>query len=95
MPTYEYKCSACDYRFERFQSITAPRVRKCPRCGRLKVHRLFGTGSAVIFKGSGFYQTDYRSPEYEKKAKAEKTKAVGEKAEAKSSPETKGGKENA
>jgi len=95
MPTYEYECNACGYRFERFQSITAPAVRKCPRCGRLKVHRLIGTGSAVIFKGSGFYQTDYRSPEYKKKAKAEKTKAAGEADEAKSSQETKGGKENA
>ncbi|KPJ58892.1 MAG: FmdB family transcriptional regulator [Planctomycetes bacterium DG_23] len=95
MPTYEYECSACGYSFERFQSITAPSVRKCPRCGRLKVQRLIGTGSAVIFKGAGFYQTDYRSPEYEKKAKQEKTKAAGEKREPKSSKETKGGKKNA
>jgi putative FmdB family regulatory protein len=95
MPTYEYECGACGYRFERFQSITAPAVRKCPRCGRLKVQRLIGTGAAVIFKGPGFYQTDYRSPEYEKKAKQEKTRAAGEKAETKSPKETEGGKKDA
>lgn len=72
MPTYEYECNACGYKFERFQFITAKAVRKCPECGRFKVHRLFGAGSAVIFKGSGFYQTDYRSEEYKKRAKGDK-----------------------
>ena len=68
MPTYEYKCQACDHEFELFQSITASAVRKCPDCGKLKVKRLIGIGAGVIFKGSGFYQTDYRSSAYQKDA---------------------------
>ena len=60
MPTYEYECAACGYRFERFQSITEGALRKCPRCGKLKLKRLIGSGGAVIFKGSGFYETDYK-----------------------------------
>lgn len=71
MPTYEYKCEACGDRFERFQSITANPIRKCPKCGKLKVKRLLGTGAGLIFKGSGFYITDYRSDSYNKSAKAE------------------------
>ena len=72
MPTYEYECGACGHSFERFQSITAPSVRKCPQCGKLKVQRLISAGSGIIFKGSGFYETDYRSKEYKDKAKKEK-----------------------
>ncbi|MBS3733477.1 MAG: zinc ribbon domain-containing protein [Phycisphaerae bacterium] len=60
MPTYDYECQACGHAFEKFQSITARPVRKCPKCGRNKAKRLIGTGAGVIFKGSGFYQTDYR-----------------------------------
>ncbi len=60
MPTYEYKCDACGYQFEKFQSITDGRLRKCPKCGKKKLRRLIGAGSAVIFRGSGFYTTDYR-----------------------------------
>ncbi len=75
MPTYEYECEACDFRFERFQSITAGALRKCPRCGRFKLRRLLGTGSAIIFKGPGFYATDYRSPDYHDQAKADKPPA--------------------
>lgn len=71
MPTYEYKCDACGNRFEKFQSITAAPVRKCPRCGKNKVRRLIGTGAGLIFKGSGFYITDYRDKSYADKAKAE------------------------
>jgi putative FmdB family regulatory protein len=71
MPTYEYRCSACDHEFERFQSITADPIRKCPECGRNKVRRLIGTGAGVIFRGSGFYITDYRDKSYTEKAKAE------------------------
>src|SRR4051794_17025659 len=71
MPTYEYKCSACDYTFERFQSITADPIKRCPECGKSKVKRLLGTGAGVIFKGSGFYTTDYRDKGYAEKAKAE------------------------
>lgn len=72
MPTYEYECDACGHTFDRFQGITQPALRKCPECGRLKLRRLIGAGSGVIFKGSGFYQTDYRSKEYHESAKKEK-----------------------
>ena len=78
MPTYDYQCDACDHSFELFQRISAPLKRKCPECGRLKLRRLFGTGAAVLFKGSGFYQTDYRSKAYKQSAEADR------KAEAKS-----------
>lgn len=72
MPTYDYKCDACDHEFELFQSITATVKRKCPECGKLKLRRLLGTGAAIVFKGSGFYQTDYRSESYKKGAAADK-----------------------
>jgi putative FmdB family regulatory protein len=71
MPTYEYRCDACGYAFERFQSITADPIKKCPECGNNKVKRLIGTGAGMIFKGSGFYITDYRDKSYSDKAKAE------------------------
>ena len=71
MPTYDYECDACGHRFELFQSIREGARRKCPVCGRLKLRRLIGAGAAVLFRGSGFYQTDYRSAEYQRKAKAE------------------------
>ena len=72
MPTYDYECGACGHRFELFQSITARAVRKCPECRRLKVRRLIGSGAGIIFKGSGFYQTDYRSESYNKAAEKDK-----------------------
>lgn len=61
MPTYEYECAnaKCGHNFEKFQSITAKPLDKCPKCGK-KVKRLIGSGSGIIFKGSGFYATDYR-----------------------------------
>ena len=68
MPTYEYECSKCEDMFEVFQSMTDERIKKCPECGG-KVKRLFGTGSGLIFKGSGFYETDYRSGSYHSDAK--------------------------
>ena len=71
MPTYDYKCNACDHSFELFQPITADPVKECPACGKLKAQRVIGSGGAIIFKGSGFYQTDYRSEEYKSKAKNE------------------------
>ena len=71
MPTYEYQCDACGYRFERFQSITARSIRKCPECGKQKVQRLISAGAGFIFKGSGFYETDYRSEQYKKDANAD------------------------
>ncbi len=79
MPTYDYECDACSHSFELFQSITAKHIRKCPECGKLKVKRLIGTGSTIIFKGSGFYQTDYRSEEYKSRQKAEKSSASSDK----------------
>jgi putative FmdB family regulatory protein len=72
MPTYEYECEACGHRFELFQPIKEATRRKCPACARLKLRRLIGTGVAVLFRGSGFYQTDYRSADYRRQAKAEK-----------------------
>ena len=79
MPTYDYQCNACDHTFELFQSIKDPVKRKCPECGRNKLRRLFGTGAAIIFKGSGFYQTDYRSKSYKKQAADDKKAAGGDK----------------
>jgi putative FmdB family regulatory protein len=72
MPTYDYECDACGHTFELFQGITEPVQKKCPNCGKLKLRRLFGTGAAVVFKGSGFYQTDYRSESYKKGAEKDK-----------------------
>lgn len=69
MPTYDYECDACGHSFEKFQSMSAPLIKKCPQCGKQKVRRLIGTGAGVIFKGSGFYQTDYRSESYRQAAK--------------------------
>lgn len=75
MPTYDYLCDACQHEFELFQPITERPKRKCPVCGRLKLRRLIGPGAAVVFKGSGFYCTDYRSESYKKGASAEKSRA--------------------
>ena len=72
MPTYDYQCSNCGNSFEEFQSITAPSLRKCRECGKNTLKRLIGCGAGVIFKGSGFYETDYRSESYKAGAKAEK-----------------------
>ena len=60
MPTYEYECAKCKHKFEKFQSMTDKLLKKCPKCGG-KVDRLIGSGSGIIFKGSGFYQTDYKN----------------------------------
>jgi len=60
MPTYEYECKACGHRFEKMQSITAAAIKKCPACSKNKVVRLIGAGAGLIFKGAGFYATDYR-----------------------------------
>ena len=61
MPTYEYECDKCKKKFDAFQTMSAKPLKKCPKCGG-KVTRLLGTGSGIIFKGSGFYQTDYKNP---------------------------------
>ncbi|HSW44136.1 MAG TPA: zinc ribbon domain-containing protein [Phycisphaerae bacterium] len=79
MPTYDYQCGLCGHRFELFQSITARPARKCPGCGRQKAKRLIGTGAGIIFRGSGFYETDYRSESYKKAAKSDSEAASGSK----------------
>ena len=108
MPTYEYICNNCKYEFEQFQSIKAKPIRKCPKCGKLSVQRLIGAGAGIIFKGSGFYQTDYRSESYKKAAESEKkttskdttkkkteTKAKDSKSAEKPKPDTKDKKKSA
>lgn len=98
MPTYDYECGACKHAFELFQSIKARPIRKCPSCGRQAAKRLIGTGGGVIFRGSGFYQTDYRSESYKQAAKSEtdggsktKTETKAEKAVPSTpKPDTKG-----
>lgn len=69
MPTYDYQCRSCSHRFERFQPITEKPVRTCPQCERRTVRRLITGGGGLIFKGSGFYATDYRSKNYSEAAK--------------------------
>jgi putative FmdB family regulatory protein len=64
MPTYDYMCTGCGHNFDHFQSITSPPLKKCPSCEKNSLKRLIGSGSGIIFKGSGFYQTDYRSESY-------------------------------
>lgn len=91
MPTYEYKCKDCGYKFEQFQSMTEKPLQKCPECSG-KVERLIGIGGGFIFKGSGFYITDYRSDSYKKAEKADKPASKVEdspkKADGKSSKKT-------
>jgi putative FmdB family regulatory protein len=82
VPTYDYICKSCGHKLELFQSMSEAPKRKCPDCGKLKLERQIGMGAGVLFKGSGFYETDYRSDSYQKGAKAEK--------EAKSSKTEKG-----
>ena len=86
MPTYEYVCKACGHELELFQSMTDAPKRKCPKCGKNSLERKIGTGAAVLFKGSGFYQTDYRSESYKKAADSDKKP---DSAKAESKPESK------
>ena len=78
MPTYDYECSDCGHAFEAFHSMSAEPLSECPECDG-KVRRLIGTGAGILFKGSGFYQTDYRSSDYKKDASADKPKEAPEK----------------
>jgi putative FmdB family regulatory protein len=87
MPTYDYRCNACKHEFEHFQSMKDKPLKKCPECGKPSLERLIGIGAAVIFKGSGFYETDYRSEAYKKAADADKAPSEAAKTDAK--PETK------
>src|SRR4051812_47169443 len=72
MPTYDYECDACGHKAEGFQAMSADPLKKCPECKKPKYRRLFGAGAALVFKGSGFYSTDYRSEGYKKAAAADK-----------------------
>jgi len=73
MPTYEYECTKCKYRFERFQNMTEPAIKECPKCKGF-VKRIIGSGAGIIFKGSGFYATDYRSKSYKESVHKENEK---------------------
>ncbi len=75
MPTYGYICENCGNEFEQFQSITSNPLKKCSECDKMKLKRLIGAGAGVIFKGSGFHQTDYRSDSYKADAKKDATPA--------------------
>ena len=75
MPTYDYECGACNHKWELFQSIKAEPEKKCPVCKKKKARRLIGAGAGLIFKGTGFYLTDYRSKSYKDAAKADKSAA--------------------
>jgi len=84
MPTYDYVCDACHHAFEEWQSFKDDALTKCPACKKKKLRRLFGGGAAILFKGSGFYETDYRSESYKSAAKADEApKADAKPAEAK------------
>lgn len=76
MPTYDYRCANCAHEFELFQQMSDPVKRKCPKCGKPRLERLIGAGAGVIFKGGGFYQTDYRSDSYKKSAEADKKSSI-------------------
>ncbi len=92
MPTYDYICENCGYEFEQFQSITARSLRKCTKCGKRELKRLIGAGSGLIFKGSGFYQTDYRSESYKEAEKSEKGATKTDTAKKQTTTETKDSK---
>ena len=77
MPTYEYRCHACDNKWEEFQSIKAEPTKKCPKCKKPKAERIISAGGGILFKGTGFYQTDYRSESYKKGADAAKKASEG------------------
>ena len=75
MPTYDYRCESCDHEFELFQQMSAPVETVCPKCGLESLRRLVGTGGGILFKGSGFYETDYRSASYKKAADSDRKSA--------------------
>lgn len=98
MPTYDYKCENCGHTFEAFQSMKEEALKKCPECGKETLRRLIGAGAGLIFKGSGFYLTDYKntsnksssseekSPSEKSSSQKEKTSETSTKSESKSSP---------
>lgn len=90
MPTYDYECQACGHRMEAFQSIKDNPLRKCPECKRLKLKRLIGAGAGLIFKGSGFYITDYRSDSYKEGKKSDSSSSSSESKKTDSKSKSKG-----
>jgi putative FmdB family regulatory protein len=86
MPTYEYACSKCGHRFERFQSMRDEPLRKCPKCHRAALKRLIGSGAGLIFKGSGFYITDYKNKGMAKDAASEAAPAAAPKPAGEAAP---------
>ena len=76
MPTYEYLCENCEHNFDEFQSMTADPLKTCPECNKDTLKRVIGGGAAIIFKGSGFYETDYRSDSYKDAAKKDTESAT-------------------
>lgn len=89
MPTYDYECRSCGHEMEAFHSMSAEPLKDCPACGEPSLKRKIGTGAGLIFKGSGFYQTDYRSDSYKQGAKAEKSSSDSGKSDSKPKTETK------
>jgi putative FmdB family regulatory protein len=90
MPTYDYECDGCQHHFEQWQSFHDEPLKKCPSCKKTKLRRLFGGGAAILFKGSGFYETDYnRSESYKSAEKAEKESATKSETKTESKTESK------
>ena len=87
-PTYEYECGACEHRFEEFQSMSDAPLKKCPKCGKRRLIRLLGTGAGIIFKGSGFYETDYRKKTGGPSKAETDSKTSASKPESKSEPKS-------
>lgn len=81
MPTYDYKCKKCSHVWDEFQSIKAPPTKKCPACGKASAERQISAGAGILFKGTGFYQTDYRSDSYKKAAAADTSSSSSSKSE--------------
>ena len=90
MPTYDYKCDACGHQFEEMQSFSADTLKTCPKCGKDQLRRLFGTGAAILFKGGGFYETDYKRGEGYKKAEQADSGTPAKPAESTPAPSTTG-----
>jgi putative FmdB family regulatory protein len=95
VPTYDYRCKACGHELEMFQSMSEGPKRKCPECGALKLQRLIGAGAGILFKGSGFYETDYRSSSYETDKAADKPEADKSKGDKSKGDKSKGDKSGA
>ncbi len=91
MPTYDYRCELCGHQLEVFQSITARPLKKCPGCGQRGLERVIGAGAGILFKGSGFYETDYRSESYKRGAEADQKSRDGGKKKKKESKDSRKG----